>query len=105
MARGDITAGEVFEDREMLERLGYGIFDVAWGKSGVGFENVRDFSYVVADDKDPKIYRRKVFEMLGRYYDNGLAKAMWNKFIDHKWVLSERAGHEIDLQTAAQDWF
>ncbi len=105
MARGDITAGEVFEDREMLDRLGYGIFDLAWGKSGVGFENVRDFSYVVAEDKDPKIYRRKVFEMLGRYYNNDLAKAMWNKFIDHKWVLSERAGHEVDLRTAALDWF
>lgn len=106
MARGDITAGEVFEDRQMLERLGYGIFDLAWGSGGgVGFENVRDFSYVVAEDKDPKIYRRRVFEMLGRYYNNDLAKAMWNKFIEHKWVLSERAGHEIDLKTAANDWF
>lgn len=105
MARGDITAGEVYQDRQMLERLGYGIFDVAFTDTGVGFENVKDFSYVVAEDKDPKIYRRKVFEVLGRYYDNDLAKALWNKFIDHKWVLSEQAGHEIDLQTAAQDWF
>jgi len=105
MARGDITADEVYKDREMLNRLGYGIFDVAWGKSGVGFENVRDFSYVVAQDKDPKIYRRKVFELLDRYYDNDLAKAMWYKFIDHKWVMSERVGQEVDLKTAAQDWF
>jgi hypothetical protein len=105
MAHGDITAGEVFEDREMLNRLGYGIFDLAWGRDGVGFENVHDFSYVVGENKDPKIYRRKVFEIMGRYYDNDLAKAIWNKFIEHKWVLSEQVGHEIDLRTAAHDWF
>ncbi len=105
MARGDITAGEVFEDREMLNRLGYGIFDLAWGTSGVGFENVRDFTYVIGQDKDPKIYRLKVYELLGRYYDNTLAKALWNKIIEHKWVLSERAEKEIDLKTAAVDWF
>ncbi len=104
-SRGDITASEVFADREMLNRLGYGIFDVTFGKDEVGFENVKDFSYVVAQDEDPKLYRRKVFGLIGRYYPNDLAKAMWNKFIDHKWVLSEQAGKEIDLRTAAIDWF
>ncbi|HEX2912858.1 MAG TPA: DUF4032 domain-containing protein [Chloroflexia bacterium] len=104
MARGDITAAEVFSDREMLNRLGYGIFDITFGESGVGFENVKDFSYVVAQDEDPKLYRRKVFELTGHYYSNDLAKALWNKFIDHKWVLSEKAGHEVNLAEAAQDW-
>lgn len=105
MSHGDITAGEVFKDREMLERLGYGIMDVAWGSSGAGFENIRDFSYVIAPNQDPKLYRRLVFEILGRYFDNELAKAVWGKFIDHKWVLSERAGREVDLVTAALDWY
>lgn len=105
MAKGDITAGEVFEDREMLNRLGYGIFDLAWGSSGIGSENVKDFSYLVAENKDPKIYRRKVYNLIGRYFENKLAEAIWNKFIDHKWVLAERAGHDIDLKVAAEDWF
>lgn len=105
MSQGDITADEVYKDREMLERLGYGILDVAWGDSGAGFENIRDFSYVISPNQDPKMYRRLVFELLDRYFDNALAKAMWDKFIDHKWVLSEQAGKEIDLATAAKDWF
>ncbi len=105
MARGDIDANEVYADQEMLNRLGYGIFDVTFGKSGVGFENVKDFSYVIAQDKDPKLYRGKVYDLIGRYFSNKLAKAVWDEFINHKWVLSERAGYEVDLQTAARDWF
>ncbi|MDB5081874.1 MAG: hypothetical protein JWP00_3798 [Chloroflexi bacterium] len=105
MVQGNITADEVYKDRKMLERLGYGIMDVAWGSSGVGFDNIRNFSYVIAQNQDPKLYRRMVFEILGSYFDNALAKEMWGKFIDHKWVISERAGREIDLVTAAKDWF
>ncbi len=105
MTHGDITADEVYADRQMLERLGYGIFDVTWGSAGVGFENIKDFSYVVTQDKDPKLYRRRVFDLTGHYYPNELAKQIWNKVIDHKWVLSEQAGREIDLRQAAQDWY
>lgn len=104
MTHGDINANEVYNDREMLNRLGYGIFDVNWGQNGVGFENVKDFSYVVAQDEDPKLYRRKVFNLTGQYFPNALAKMLWDKFIDHKWVLSERAGYEIGLKEAAEDW-
>lgn len=105
MTHGDINANEVYNDREMLNRLGYGIMDVNFGQSGVGFENIKDFSYVVAQDEDPKLYRRNVFNLTGHYFPNPLAKALWDKFIDHKWVLSERAGHEISLKEAAEDWF
>jgi hypothetical protein len=104
MTHGDINASEIFQDREMLNRLGYGIFDVNWGQNGVGFENIKDFSYVVAQDNDPKLYRRKVFTLVGHYFPNNLARVLWDKFIDHKWVLSERAGDEIDLKQAAEDW-
>ena len=105
MAGGDIQANEVYADREMLNRLGYGIFDVNFGSSGVGSENIRDFSYVVTQDEDAKLYRRKVFNSIGLYYPNDLAKLIWNKFIDHKWVMSEQVGQEVDLRVAAQDWF
>ncbi len=102
---GDITAKEVYEDRELLNRLGYGIFDVQWGSDGsIGSENIKDFSYVVAQDDDPRLYRHRVFQLVGRYYPNRLAKVIWDKFIEHKWVLSERAGREVDLKEAAEDW-
>jgi hypothetical protein len=104
-ARGDITAGQVFQDRQMLNRLGYGIFDVAWGKDWIGSENVRDFTYVVEPDIDPKIYRHKVYEVIGRYFNNDLAKELWYKFLQHKLEMSAAAGQEIELKQAALDWF
>lgn len=103
-ARGDITADEVYADREMLNRLGYGIMDVAFGSAGIGSENIHKFTYLVTPDTDPRFYRRKVYDLTGHYYPNDLAKAIWDKLIDHKWVLSERDGAEVDLKTAATDW-
>jgi hypothetical protein len=101
---GDIRASEVFKDRELLNRLGYGIMDVEWGKGEIGSENILDFSYIIAQDQDPKFYRRLVYDLTGRYFTNDLGKEIWDKFIEHKWVLSERASREIDLKTAAEDW-
>ncbi len=102
--RGDIRATDVFKDRELLNLLGWGIMDVEWGKGEIGSENIRNFSYVVAQDQDAKFYRRMVYDLIGRYFANDLARDLWNKFIDHKWVLSEREGREINLKVAAQDW-
>jgi|GEM_PF-2437732 len=102
---GDVTAADVYADRELLNRLGYGIFDVQFTKDGtVGFENIRNFAYLVAQHDDPRLYRRKLFDLVGRYYPNKSAKQIWDKIVDHKWVLSEQAGHEVDLKTAAEDW-
>lgn len=101
---GDVRANDVYKDRQLLNRLGYGIMDVEWGKGEIGSENIRNFSYVIAQDQDPKFYRRMVYDLIGRYFSNDLAKVLWDKFIDHKWVLSERAGHEVDLKTSAKDW-
>ncbi|HEX2916716.1 MAG TPA: hypothetical protein VH186_38500 [Chloroflexia bacterium] len=103
--RGDINATELYQDREFLTRVGLGIMDVEFGSSGaVGFEDVRRFSYVADEEEDPKLYRRRVFNLVGRYYPNHLARVMWQKFIDHKWVLSEHAGREVSLEESARDW-
>src|SRR6476469_2636497 len=95
---GDINASQVLADRTLLNRLGYGIFDLEWGSSGYGFENVHDFSYVIAPDLDPKIYRHKVFEMTGHYYNNTLAREIWYQLLEHKVKLSREAGREIALK-------
>lgn len=101
---GEVRYGEVYKDREMLNRLGYGIMDIEWGKGEIGSENIRNFSYVVAQDQDPKFYRRMVYDLVGRYFSNDLAKAIWDKFIEHKWVLSERAHRDVGLKVAGDDW-
>ncbi len=102
-ARGDITAAEVYADREMLNRLGYGIFDVNFGSAGIGSENIKDFTYLVTHDDDPRLYRRKVYEVTGRYYANRLAKAIWDRLIDKK-LRAEEEGREADLSVIAQEW-
>lgn len=103
--RGDINATELYQDREFLTRLGYGMLDVPVGSTGgVGFEDVRLYSHVDNEEEDVKAYRRRVFNLIGRYYTNELSKILWQKFLDHKWVLSEQIGREINLKDAAEDW-
>lgn len=103
--RGDINATELYKDREFLTRVGYGIMDVPVGSTGdVGFEDVLKYSYLEAHEEDPKLFRRRVFELIGRYYPNDLAKALWHKFIEHQINLHERQGWELSLKEAAQNW-
>jgi hypothetical protein len=103
--RGDINAVDLYQDKDFLNRVGYGLMDVAAGSTGdVGFEDVRKFSYVAAQEEDPKLYRRRVFELVGRYYPNDLAKALWEKFIEYQIDLHEREGWELSLQEVARRW-
>jgi hypothetical protein len=105
--RGDINAVELFEERnrEFLTRVGYGIYDVAEGSTGgVGFEDVYRYSYLKAEDEDPKLYRRKVFNLVGRYYQNDLARALWYNFLAYQTALTDQHGYEISLEEAANKW-
>ncbi len=103
--RGDINAVEVYQDKELLTRLGYGMLDVPVGSTGgVGFEDVRKYSHIDNEEEDVKMYRRRVYHLTGRYFTNDLSRALWYKFQEHKWVLSEQAGQEISLEEAVADW-
>lgn len=105
--RGDINATELYQDREFLLRVGYGIYDVPFGSGGgVGFEDVHNFSYVSdkSQEEDPKLYRRKVFNLVGRYYPNDLARALWQKFYEYQGHLSRKQRREVGLEEAAQEW-
>lgn len=103
--RGDINAVELYQDKEFLQRVGYGLMDVPVGSTGdVGFEDVLKFSYLGGQEEDPKLYRRRVFNLVGRYYPNDLAKALWEKFIEYRIHLHEREGWELSLEEAAQRW-
>ena len=105
--RGDINAVELYEpeNRDFLVRIGYGIYDVAVGSTdGVGFEDVHRFSYLEAEGEDPKLYRRKVFNLVGRYYQNDLARVLWFNFLDYQMELTNQHGYEITLEEAALKW-
>ncbi len=103
--RGDINAIELYQDREFLTRLGYGIFDVEVGSTGgVGFEDVRRFTYLESEDEDPKLYRRKVFNLVNRYYPNEVAHVLWSRFNEYRNYKAEQIGFEINLEEAALEW-
>lgn len=103
--RGDITATELYQDQEFLTRIGLGIYDIEFGSNGnVGFEDVFKFSYVENEEEDPKLYRRKVYNLTGKYYTNELARILWARFHESQALLSEMDGREVSLEEAAQRW-
>jgi hypothetical protein len=103
--RGDITASELYQDQEFLTRIGLGIYDVEFGSNGnVGFEDVYKFSFVENEEEDPKLYRRKVYNLTGKYYTNELARILWARFHESQALLSEMEGRELSLQEAARRW-
>ena len=107
--RGDIQAKEVYADRQLQERLGYGMLDVPFethdGSFGVGFEDVINYAYVEAPDKDPKFYRRKIYDVLGRYFPNTLAMAMWQKIVEYRAAESLAQGQAMTVDEAGRQWF
>ena len=111
MAGGDVSASEVYHDRRLLERLGYGILDVAFDTRpgpdgiGVGFEDVRNFSYIATPDEDPKYYRRQLYDILGRYFPNDVSREMWQRLLDYKVERMRDTGENMDIETAAKEWF
>ncbi|HEX2915081.1 MAG TPA: hypothetical protein VH186_30090 [Chloroflexia bacterium] len=98
------SASEIYKDRKLLERLGYGIMDVS-SSSGVGFEDVRNFSYVAAPEQSPHFYRSLLLNLTGHYYPDALARLLWNKLLEHQKQLAETAGSEVDLPAASKDFF
>ncbi len=103
--RGDINAVELYQDREFLVRVGLGIYDVEVGSTGgVGFEDVHKYAYLKDEGEDPKLYRRRVFSLVGQYYPNDLAHALWDKFEQYQAALAQQYGKQPDLAQVARQW-
>lgn len=103
--RGDINATELYEDREFLTRVGLGIYDVEFGSNGnVGFEDVFKYAFVENEEVDPKLYRRKVFNLVGRYYSNDVAQTLWARFHEAQTLLSQMENRPVSLKEAADRW-
>src|SRR5690349_14857248 len=69
-------APEIYEDKALLERLGYGILDVE-SSSGPGFEDVHKFTYLTDPAQSPHFHRNLLHELTGRYYPDALARLLW----------------------------
>ncbi|MBI2845707.1 MAG: DUF4032 domain-containing protein [Chloroflexi bacterium] len=100
----DYQAPDVYKDKELLDRLGYGILDIPY-KSGVGFEDVYRFGYLVQPERAPYFYTRLLLRILGIAFERSLAHAMWAEILRHKYFLSQEAQKDVGIESAARDWY
>lgn len=101
--RGDLKASDVVKDQELLNRLGYGIMDVQTS-DGVGFEDVRRFSYVVEPEMSPRATAIRLRKMLGRPFTEAEARATWNEILRYKLRKLRETGEDISIEDAAKQW-
>lgn len=53
----------------------------------------------------PAWYVKRVQALLGVRVPRLYAQRIYHHINVHKWVMSERAGHDVGMETAARDWF
>ena len=64
------------------------------------------------DDRDVEVatlrlgwYVQRLRELLGARIPRPYARRIYHHINVHKWVLSERAGHDVGMDTTARDWY
>jgi len=56
------------------------------------------------DPVTPEEYGNKIFAASGVRFDDDIAADMWQKIMDHKWILSEKLAREVGFQAACIDY-
>jgi hypothetical protein len=97
-------APEIYQDKALLERLGYGILDVE-SSSGLGSEDVHKYTYLVNPEQSPHFYRNLLYEITGRYYPDALARLLWQDLVASKLQNEGATGQKIDLKQVADQYF
>jgi len=46
----------------------------------------------------------KIFEMAGAKFEPEIASDLWEKILQHKWLLSEKLGRDVGFRTACIDF-
>ena len=52
----------------------------------------------------PTDYSTEIFEASGIKFDEAIATDLWQKIMDHKWVLSEKLGRDVGFRAACIDF-
>lgn len=114
---------------QRLNALGYGVLRLRWNV----LRGTRDDTLFPAEEPDyhphqhdlteespitepdgveflvatlrPSWYVQRVRAMLGVRVPRSSARRIYNHIKIHKWIMSERAGHDIGTEAAVRDWF
>jgi Domain of unknown function (DUF4032) len=114
---------------DQLNELGYGVLKLgirAWRPVQTSIESGLDSieSAVLptmlgaapaeepSDDRDVEVatlrpgwYVQRLRDLLGVHIPRLYARRIYHHINVHKWVLSERAGHDVGMETSARDWY
>lgn len=64
-----------------------------------------DQRYVEVATLRPGWYVQRLRELLGVHIPRLYARRIYHHINVHKWVMSEQAGHDVGMDTAARDWY
>jgi hypothetical protein len=99
-----------------LDTLGYGVLNLGskmLPASGllVGSRYADELAAAVRGDLDVQVatlrpgwYTRRLRALLGVRIPPAFAKRIYRHLTIHKWLMSERAGHDVGLEEAVHDW-
>jgi SpoVK/Ycf46/Vps4 family AAA+-type ATPase len=59
---------------------------------------------IIPEISSPEVYARKIFEISGAKFDPDMAADLWQKILQHKWLMSEKLGRDVGLKTACTDF-
>lgn len=99
----DLTASQVAKDRELLDRLGYGVLDIQ-SRSGAGFEDVRRYTYVVDPELSPRATAMRLQQVLGRPFTEREARAAWAEMLKYKAKRVAETGEDLPIEQAIREW-
>src|SRR3954449_10480871 len=99
-----LYAPEIYKDKALLERLGYGIMDVE-SNSGVGYEDVHKFTYLTDPQQSSHFHRNLLHELTGRYYPDRLSHLLWPELAAYKLQQEQATGQKMDIKQAASQYF
>ncbi len=56
------------------------------------------------ESPSPEICANKIFEISGARFEPDVAADLWQKMLQHKWLMSEKLGRDVGLRTACIDF-
>ncbi len=65
---------------------------------------VEEAMEIVADYPGPEECAARIFEMSGHRLEPQIAYDLWEKILQHKWVLSERLGRDVGIKVSCVDY-
>jgi hypothetical protein len=95
-----LEMGPINFDLEGLRSLGYAVIDIQSNNYDAQ-EDVYKFMVVAADKN---VYAKKIKELIGEDLSEENATVIMEEIYKHKWIESEKDGHDIGMVNAAKDW-